>query len=34
MLKDSGAVAIFVSNKTQAEKIREIRTQLPALKTV
>jgi len=34
MLKDSGAVAIFVSNKTQAEKIREIRSQLPALKTV
>src|SRR5450756_1838072 len=27
-------VAIFVSNKTQAEKIREIRTQLPALRTV
>ena len=34
ILKDSGAVAIFVSNKTQAEKIREIRTQVPALKTV
>jgi long-chain acyl-CoA synthetase len=34
MLKDSGAVAIFVSNKTQAEKIREIRSQLPALQTV
>jgi len=34
MLKDSGAVAIFVSNKAQAEKIREIRAQLPALKTV
>ncbi|HEX9128141.1 MAG TPA: long-chain fatty acid--CoA ligase [Gemmatimonadaceae bacterium] len=34
MLKDSGAVAIFVSTKTQAEKIREIRSQLPALKTV
>jgi long-chain acyl-CoA synthetase len=34
VLKDSGAVAIFVSNKAQAEKIREIRTQLPALKTV
>lgn len=34
VLKDSGAVAIFVSNKVQAEKIREIRTQLPALKTV
>ena len=34
MLKDSGVVAVFVSNKGQAEKIREIRTQLPALKTV
>ena len=34
MLKDSGAVAIFVSNKIQAEKIREIRSLLPALKTV
>jgi long-chain acyl-CoA synthetase len=34
ILKDSGAVAIFVSTKPQAEKIREIRTQLPALKTV
>ncbi len=34
ILKDSGAVAIFVSNKTQAEKIREIRTQVPALKTI
>jgi long-chain acyl-CoA synthetase len=34
VLKDSGAVAIFVSNKAQAEKIREIRSQLPALKTV
>ena len=34
ILKDSGAVAIFVSNKTQAEKIREIRSQLPSLKTV
>jgi long-chain acyl-CoA synthetase len=34
VLKDSGAVAIFVSNKAQAEKIREIRAQLPALKTV
>ena len=34
VLKDSGAVAIFVSNKIQAEKIREIRAQLPALKTV
>ena len=34
VLKDSGAVAIFVSTRTQAEKIREIRAQLPALKTV
>jgi len=34
ILKDSGAVAIFVSTKAQAEKIREIRSQLPALKTV
>ena len=34
IVKDSGAVAIFVSNKIQAEKVREIRAQLPALKTV
>jgi long-chain acyl-CoA synthetase len=34
ILKDSGVVAIFVSNKAQAEKIREVRSQLPALKTV
>jgi long-chain acyl-CoA synthetase len=34
ILKDSGAVAIFVSNRVQAEKIREIRGQVPALKTV
>jgi long-chain acyl-CoA synthetase len=34
MLKDSGAVAIFVSGRAQAEKIKEIRGQLPALKTV
>jgi len=34
ILKDSGAVAIFVSNKAQAEKIREISSRLPALKTV
>jgi long-chain acyl-CoA synthetase len=34
ILKDSGAVAIFVSNKAQAEKIREIRSQVPSLKTV
>ena len=34
ILKDSGAVAIFVSTKAQADKIREIRSQIPALKTV
>ena len=34
ILKDSGSVAIFVSNRSQAEKIREIRSQLPSLKTV
>ena len=34
MLKDSGAVAIFVSNRAQAEKVKELRGQLPALKTV
>ncbi|HEY1953728.1 MAG TPA: long-chain fatty acid--CoA ligase [Gemmatimonadaceae bacterium] len=34
ILKDAGAVAVFVSNNAQAEKIREIRDQLPALKTV
>jgi long-chain acyl-CoA synthetase len=34
ILKDSGAVAIFVSNKTQGEKIREIRSQLPLLKAI
>jgi long-chain acyl-CoA synthetase len=34
MLRDSGAVAVFVSNKMQADKIREVRSQLPALKTV
>jgi long-chain acyl-CoA synthetase len=34
ILKDSGAVAIFVSNKEQAEKIRQIRSQVPALNTV
>ncbi len=34
ILKDSGAVAIFVSNKAQAEKIREIRSQIPSLKSV
>jgi long-chain acyl-CoA synthetase len=34
ILKDSGAVAIFVSTRSQAEKIREIRSQVPVLKTV
>ena len=34
MLRDSGSVAIFVSNRVQAEKVKEIRGQLPALKTV
>src|SRR4051812_2337596 len=34
ILKDSGAVAIFVSTKAQADKIREIRSQAPALKTI
>ena len=34
ILKDSGAVAIFVSTREQAEKIRAIRAQVPALKTV
>src|SRR3954463_4722294 len=34
ILKDSGAVAIFVSNRAQAEKVKEIRGQLPALRTV
>ena len=34
ILKDSGAVAIFVSNRPQAEKIKEIRGLLPALRTV
>ena len=34
VLRDSGSVAIFVSTPEQAEKIREIRGQLPALKTV
>ena len=34
ILKDSGAVAIFVSNRAQAEKIREIRSQVPSLKSV
>jgi len=34
VLRDSGAVAIFVSNQGQAEKVKGIRGQLPALKTV
>jgi long-chain acyl-CoA synthetase len=34
ILKDSGAVAIFVSNKLQAEKIKEIRSQIPGIKNV
>src|SRR3954465_6347821 len=34
ILKDSGAVAIFVSTAAQAEKIREIRSQVPSLKSV
>jgi long-chain acyl-CoA synthetase len=34
ILKDSGAVAIFVSNRVQAEKINEIRKRLPVLRTV
>jgi long-chain acyl-CoA synthetase len=33
MLKDSGAVAIFVSNRAQAEKLKQIRSQLPGLKS-
>jgi long-chain acyl-CoA synthetase len=34
MLNDAGAVAIFVSTPAQAAKIAEIRSHLPALKTV
>lgn len=34
ILKDSGAVAIFVSNETQLAKLMEIRAGLPALKHV
>jgi long-chain acyl-CoA synthetase len=34
ILKDSGAVAVFVSTKEQAEKIAEIRTELPSLRYV
>jgi len=34
ILKDSGAVAIFVSNQVQAEKIKQVRGQIPSLKSV
>src|SRR5579863_5537259 len=34
MLNDAGAVAIFVSTAAQAAKLNEIRSHLPALKTV
>jgi long-chain acyl-CoA synthetase len=34
ILKDSGAVGIFVSNREQAEKIKEIRTRVPGLQWV
>jgi long-chain acyl-CoA synthetase len=34
ILKDSGAVAIFVSNSAQAAKIREIRNECPTLRHV
>src|SRR5689334_9175109 len=34
ILRDSGATAIFVSNKEQAEKIRQVRGQPPALTSV
>ncbi|MEX2109634.1 MAG: long-chain fatty acid--CoA ligase [Gemmatimonadaceae bacterium] len=34
ILKDSGAVGIFVSNREQGEKIREIRSRVPALQWV
>ncbi|HJP61640.1 MAG TPA: long-chain fatty acid--CoA ligase [Gemmatimonadaceae bacterium] len=34
ILKDSGAAAIFVSTREQAEKVRQVRGQLTALKTV
>jgi long-chain acyl-CoA synthetase len=34
VLKDSGAVAVFVSTRTQAEKVKGIRPQLPAIKSV
>jgi long-chain acyl-CoA synthetase len=34
ILKDSGAVAIFVSNQVQAEKIKQVRGQVRSLKSV
>ncbi len=34
ILKDSGAVGMFVSNREQAEKIREIRSRVPGLQWV
>jgi long-chain acyl-CoA synthetase len=34
VLRDSGAVAVFVSNAEQAQKVASIRGELPALKTV
>src|SRR5688500_3134155 len=34
ILKDSGAVAIFVSDKTQADKVKQVRSQGATLKTV
>ncbi|MDQ6770440.1 MAG: long-chain fatty acid--CoA ligase, partial [Gemmatimonadota bacterium] len=34
ILKDSGAVAVFVSNRTQAEKLKEIRFRLPGIRSV
>src|SRR5579885_1429695 len=34
VLRDSGAVAIFVSNESQAAKVREIRHEVPALRHV
>ena len=34
ILRDSGAVAIFVSTKAQAEKIAAVKSELPALRNV
>jgi len=34
ILRDSGAVTVFVSTRAQAEKIKQIRSQLPGLKSV